>query len=128
MAGNVVNPDVLGGLEFATKLSGARLVAVLGHSACGAVKGAIAAAELGNLTQLLAKITPAIAATTYEGDRTANNPAFVDAVARTHVRLSVAAIRAQSPVLAALEAEKALKIVVGFHDLATGAVEFFDAV
>jgi len=124
VAGNILNPDVLGSLEFATKLSGAKVVLVLGHSACGAVKGAIAGAELGSLTQLLAKIHPAIEATSYSGDRTVANAAFVDLVARTNVRLTIGRIRQESPVIAELERSGALKIAGGFHDLATGAVEF----
>jgi len=124
VAGNILNPDVLGSLEFATRLSGAKVVLVLGHSACGAVKGAIAGAELGSLTQLLAKIRPAIAATVYDGDRTVANDAFVDLVARTNVLMTIARIREESAVIADLERSGAVKIAGGFHDLATGAVEF----
>jgi carbonic anhydrase len=124
VAGNVANPDVLGSIEFATQLSGAKLLVVLGHSACGAVKGAISGAELGNLTQLLARLRPAVEATAYDGDRTAGNLEFVDAVARKNVELTIAAIRRESSVVAGLESTGALMIVAGFHDLSTGAVEF----
>src|SRR5262245_27364995 len=96
IAGNVENPDVLGGMEFACKLSGAKVILVMGHTACGAVKGAIDNAELGNLTGLLAKIKPAVAATTYSGERTSKNYAFVDAVARKNVELTVGNIRKSS--------------------------------
>lgn len=124
VAGNVENPDMLGSMEFATKVSGAKVVMVLGHSACGAVKGAIAGAELGNLTQLLAKIRPAVAQTTYDGKRDADNSAFVDAVARASVDLTIDRIRAGSPVIAELEKSGAVKIVGCFYDLSSGAVEF----
>ena len=96
---------------------------MLGHSACGAVKGAIAEAELGNLTQLLAKIRPAVAQTTYNGKRTADNPEFVDAVARKSVQLTVDRIRKHSPVIAELEKSGSVKIVGFFYDLSTGGVE-----
>ena len=96
IAGNVENPDILGSMEFTTKLAGAKVILVMGHSACGAVAGAIANAKLGNLTQLLAKIQPAIKATTYSGDRSAGNAEFVDAVARKNVELTMANIRKHS--------------------------------
>ncbi len=124
LAGNVVDPAVLGGMEFACKLVGAKVVLVLGHTSCGAVAGAIAGAKLGNLTGLLAKIQPAIAPTKLAGDRGASNPAFVDAVARTHVGLTMAAIRKNSPVLAGLEKDGKVKIAGAMYDLGTGAVEF----
>jgi carbonic anhydrase len=124
VAGNVENADMLGSIEFATKLSGAKLVVVLGHSACGAVKGAIAGAELGNLTQLLAKIRPAVAQTTYAGKRTADNPEFVDAVGRKSVELTMGRLRKGSAVIAELEKSGAIKIVGCFFDLSTGIVEF----
>jgi carbonic anhydrase len=125
IAGNIENPDVLGSMEFTTKLAGAKVVLVMGHSACGAVAGAIADAKLGNLTQLLAKIRPAIKATKYTGDRTAGNAEFVDAVARTNVSLTMANIRKNSKVIADLEKAGAVKIAGAFYDLKTGAVEFF---
>src|SRR5262245_39347953 len=103
VAGSVESADMLGSIEFATKLSGAKVILVLGHSACGAVKGAIEQAELGNLTQLLAKISPAIAQTASSGKQTADNPEFVDAVARKSVELTIARLRKGSPVIADLE-------------------------
>ncbi len=125
IAGNIENPDILGGMEFATKLVGAKVVLVMGHSACGAVAGAIANAQLGNLTQLLAKIQPAIKATMYTGARTADNAAFVDAVARKNVELTMGNIRKNSKVIAELETAGAVKIAGAFYDVKTGAVEFF---
>jgi carbonic anhydrase len=124
VAGNIENSDILGSMEFACKLSGSKVVLVMGHTACGAIKGAIANAELGNLTGLLSKVKPAVEATTYTGDRSANNYAFVDAVARKNVELTVAGIRKNSPVLAEMETSGAIKIVGAMYNLATGAVEF----
>ena len=87
--------------------------------------GAIAGAKLGNLTQLLAKIQPAVKATTYSGDRSAGNPEFVDAVARKNVELTMASIRKHSEVIAELEKAGAVRIAGAFYDLKTGDVEFF---
>ena len=125
VAGNIENQDILGSMEFACKLSGAKVVVVMGHTACGAVKGAIANAELGNLTGLLAKFKPAIEKTNYAGDRSANNYAFIDAVARKNVEMTVANIRKDSPVLAQLETGGAIKIVGAMYNLETAALDFF---
>jgi len=125
IAGNVADVDVLGGMEFACKLAGAKVILVMGHTACGAVAGAIAGAELGNLTALLSKIKPAVAKTNFDGDRSASNPNFVDAVARTNVLLMMAAIRVDSPVLAEMEKQGSIKIVGSMYDLKSGSVEFF---
>ena len=124
VAGSVESADVLGSMEYATKIAGAKLIVVKGHSSCGAVQGAIADAKLGNLTQLLAKIRPAIAETEYHGTRTAENPEFVDAVARKSVELTVGRIRTGSPVIAELERSGAIKIVACFYNFSTGVVEF----
>ena len=126
VAGNVKNADILGSMEYACKLAGTKVVLVMGHTACGAIKGAIDNAELGNLTGLLAKIKPAIDATTYAGERSAKNYAFVDAVARKNVEMTVAGIRQDSSVLAELEAKGAVKMAGAMYNLETGAVEFFD--
>src|SRR3954453_14012202 len=125
LAGNVENPDILGSMEFACKVAGAKLVLVMGHTACGAIKGAIDDAQLGNLTGLLAKIKPAVQATSYSGERAARNYAFVDAVARKNVEMTVANIRKDSPVLAELETNGTIKIAGAMYNLETGAVEFF---
>ena len=127
VAGNVENPDILGSMEFACKLAGAKVVLVMGHTACGAIKGAIDNAELGNLTGLLAKIKPAVAATSYTGERTSKNDAFVDAVARKNVEITMTAIRKDSPVLAAMESGGAIKIAGAMYNLETGVVDFFAA-
>jgi carbonic anhydrase len=125
LAGNIENADILGSMEFACKLSGAKVVLVMGHTGCGAIKGAIDNAELGNLTGLLTRIRPAVEATRYTGQRTAKNYGFVDAVARTNVAMTVSNIRRDSPVLAELETKGAIKITGAMYNLATGAVEFF---
>ncbi|QBR02929.1 carbonic anhydrase family protein [Paraburkholderia pallida] len=125
VAGNVENNDILGSMEFACKLAGAKVIVVMGHTACGAIKGAIANVELGNLTGLLDRIKPAVQATTYEGDRSASNYAFVNAVARKNVEMTVANIRQNSPVLAELETQGTIKIVGAMYNLGTGALEFF---
>jgi len=125
VAGNIANDDILGSMEFACKLAGAKVVLVMGHTACGAIKGAIDNAQLGNLTGLLAKIRPAVEATQYTGERSATNYGFVDAVARKNVELTVIDIRRRSPVLAELETSGAVKIVGAMYGLDTGRVEFF---
>ena len=125
VAGNISNDDILGSMEFACKLAGAKVVLVMGHTACGAIKGAIDNAQLGNLTGLLGKIRPAVAATKYQGERSATNYGFLDAVARTNVELTMADIRRRSSVLADLEKSGAIKIVGAMYNLDTGAVGFF---
>jgi carbonic anhydrase len=124
VAGNIANDDLLGSLEFACAVAGAMVVLVMGHTACGAIKGAIDGAKLGNLTQLLDKIKPAVAATKYAGERTAKNYAFVDAVATTNVGLTIAEIRRRSEVLAGLEKEGKIKIAGSMYHLSGGRVEF----
>src|SRR5206468_10734986 len=110
VAGNVANDDILGSMEFACQLAGAKVILVMGHTACGAIKGAIDRAQLGNLTGLLTKIQPAVDATTYQGERSAKNYGFVDAVARKNVELTMAGIHSRSAVIAALETKGAVKI------------------
>lgn len=129
VAGNIVNDDILGSLEFACKLAGAKLVVVLGHTSCGAVKGACDQAELGNLTALLSKINPAVLAVTdpeNPEERTSKNAAFVDAVALENVRLTVQNVRTYSNVLRSMEKEGAIKIIGAMYDVATGEVRFLD--
>jgi carbonic anhydrase len=125
VAGNIANDDIIGSMEFACKLAGAKVVLVMGHTACGAVKGAIDNVQLGNLTGLLAKIRPAVSATEYQGERSAKDYGFVDAVARKNVELTMVDIRRRSAVLADLERSSAIKIVGAMYNLETGVVEFF---
>jgi carbonic anhydrase len=124
VAGNVANDDLLGSMEFACAAAGAKVILVMGHTACGAVKGAIDGVELGHLTGLLNKIKPAIAATTYSGERTSKNAAFVDEVAKTNVLQTIDNIRHQSSVLAGLERDGKIKFVGSMYHLVGGRVEF----
>lgn len=124
VAGNVVNDDMLGSMEFACAVSGAKIVLVLGHTACGAVKGAIDDVVLGNLTGLLARIKPAIPATKFDGEKSSKNALYVDAVARTNVVLALGEIRRRSPILEDLEKKGAIQITGAMYDLSTGMVEF----
>jgi carbonic anhydrase len=125
VAGNVASEDVLGSMEFACKIAGAKVIVVMGHTACGAVKGAIDNVQLGNLTGFLAKLRPALSATEYEGERSAQNYSFVDAVARKHVEMTLVDIRRRSAVLDELASAKAIRIVGAMYDLQTGVIEFF---
>ena len=125
IAGNIANDDLVGSLEFACALAGSKLVLVMGHTACGAIKGAIDNAKLGNLTGLLDKIKPAVTATQFSGERTSKNDAFVDAVAATNVRQTVEEIRRRSDVLAGMEKDGKIKIVGSMYHLAGGKVEFY---
>ena len=124
IAGNVVNDDLLGSMEFACAVSGAKAVVVFGHTACGAVKGAIDDVEMGNLTGLLARVKPAITATKFDGEKSSKNLAYVDAVARTNVAVAIDGIRRRSPILADLEKEGKIRIAGAMYDLTTGVVEF----
>jgi carbonic anhydrase len=124
VAGNIADEDILGSMEFACKVAGSKVVLVMGHTACGAIKGAIDGVQLGNLTALLAKIRPAVEATHYAGERSAKNYGFVDAVARTNVSLTTASIREKSPVLRDLESVGRIKIAGSMYNLETGSIEF----
>jgi carbonic anhydrase len=125
IAGNVADEDVLGSMEFACKVAGSKVVLVMGHTSCGAIKGVIDGVELGNLTALLSKIRPAVEATHYTGERSAKNYAFVDAVARENVLMTIANVRQRSPVLRELESSGGIKIAGSMYNLETGTVEFF---
>ena len=124
VAGNGVNDDMLGSMEFACGVSGAKLVLVLGHTSCGAVKGAIDDVVLGNLTGLLARIKPAIPVTKFDGEKSSKNASYVDAVARTNVVLGLGEIRRRSPILEDLEKNGKIKIAGAMYELSTGRVEF----
>lgn len=127
VAGNVVDDDVLGSLEFATELAGVPAVVVLGHTACGAVKGACDGAELGHLTGLLARITPAIEEVT-GGDPTpgSDDAALVDRVVEANVRRTVTGLTEDSPVLAARVDAGTLVVAGAVYDLASGVVRWLD--
>ena len=125
VAGNIANDDIIGSMEFACKVAGAKVVLVMGHTSCGAIKGAIDKVQLGKLTGLLDKIRPAVEATRYQGDRSAKNYGFVDAVARKNVELTMADIHRRSAILAALESSGAVKIAGAMYNIETGVIEFF---
>ncbi|MBS0578170.1 MAG: carbonic anhydrase [Proteobacteria bacterium] len=124
IAGNVVNDDLLGSLEFACAAAGSKVILVMGHTSCGAIKGAIDDVQLGHLTGLLEKIKPAVGATTFDGERSSKNAEFVDAVAATNVRRTVSAIRSQSAVLAKLEQSGKIRIAGSMYHLVGGRVDF----
>ena len=128
IAGNFVNEDILGSMEFASKLAGTKLIVVLGHTSCGAVKGACDHARLGNLSALIQKIEPAVAAVSSpeEADlRTSANLDFVNAVAKKNVEMTIDNIRNQSEVLKELEDMGDIKIIGAMYDIATGTVTFY---
>lgn len=127
IAGNFVNEDILGSMEFACKLAGTKVIVVLGHTACGAVKGACDHARLGNLTALINKIEPAVEAVTEPTDeslRNSKNIDFVNNVAVKNVEMTIENIRKQSPVLAEQESNGEIKIVGGMYDINNGKVTF----
>ena len=128
VAGNIVNPDILGSMEYACKVSGSKLVVVMGHGNCGAVTSAINNVELGNITELLGKIKPAVnqSKINFKGEATASNPEFVELVCHTNVSLMVNEIRKNSPILKEMEDNGEIRIVGAMYDLETGKVEFFE--
>lgn len=126
VAGNFVNEDLLGSLEYSCKVAGAKLIVVLGHGSCGAIKAAIDTVKMGNITAMLTKIQPAVAeAQNFAGEKTSNNYVFVNYVARKNVLHTTETIRIQSPILKEMEEMGEIKIVGAFYDLKSGEVAFF---
>ncbi len=129
VAGNFVNTDLLGSMEFATAAAGAKLVVILGHKACGAVKGAIDNVELGNITAMLTNIKPAVTAITEPTEmesRTSKNEDFVEAVSNKNVQLNIQKTLDQSPLLKEMKEKGQIKIIGATYDLETGIVSFFE--
>ena len=129
IAGNFVNTDILGSMEFACKLAGTRLIVVLGHTSCGAVKGACDDAKLGNLTSMLAKIKPAVDSTTLPSDiniRNSSNISFVNDVAVKNVELNIQNILNSSEVISEMVNNGEVKIIGAMYDVSSGAVNFFE--
>lgn len=127
IAGNIVNTDILGSMEFATKVAGSKIIVVLGHSKCGAVKGACDHVEMGNLTELLAKIQPAIyEEKTIQENRNSSNSLFVENVAAINVKRTVNSIIQRSSIIKEMIDNKQIGIVGGMHNLDTGEVEFYE--
>ena len=129
VAGNVINEDILGSLEYACKVSGSKLILVLGHEYCGAIKSAIDNAELGNIITLLKKIHPAIetAQKSFTGEISSKNPLFVESVCEHNVFHAIHEIRQKSPILREMEEKQEIKIVGGIYDMETGHVEFLQS-
>ena len=126
IAGNFVNTDIIGSLEFATKIVGARAIVVLGHTECGAIKGSIDQVKLGNLTKMLENFTPAIEASkSVAGERSSKNAKLVQAVADANAKLAAKMLMDRSEVLRELVDNKQLVIAAAMHDVATGKVTFF---
>ena len=127
IAGNIINEDILGGMEFGVKLAGAKLIAVIGHDECGAIKGAVDNAQLGNLTTLLSKIRPAIEAIPASVQpRNSKNKTYVEMVAKENVLLAMRQIRERSPVLREMIDSGQIRVVGGMFDLETGKVTFYE--
>lgn len=127
VAGNVLNDDILGSMEFATKVVGAKVIAVIGHTSCGAVKGAIDKVKLGSLTGLVNKIHPATGSVPHDvTPRASSNAVFVDDVARENVKMVMAQIQKRSPIIRDLLGHGQVKLVGGMYDLNSGRVEFFE--
>lgn len=125
IAGNIINEDILGSMEFACKVAGAKIIVVLGHSKCGAIKGACDHVEMGNLTVLLSKIRPAIdAENTILENRKSTNELFVDKVTLINVKRSMSGIVERSPILKEMAERNEIKIIGGMHDLISGEVTF----
>lgn len=127
IAGNILNEDILGSMEFGCKVAGSKIIVVLGHTQCGAVKGACDHVEMGNLTALLSKIQPAVYdEQSIKDNRTSSNTEFVEKVTGINVRRVMRDIRERSPILNKMVENGQIGIVGGVHDIATGEVHFFN--
>ncbi|HTB31856.1 MAG TPA: carbonic anhydrase family protein [Bacteroidia bacterium] len=127
IAGNILNDDILGSMEFACKIAGSKLIVVLGHTKCGAIEGACDNIELGHITTLLNKIKPAIAIETEtKSERNSHNKAFVGNVTKYNVTLTVQQVKEQSPILREMEQSGIIKIIGGVYDLDSGKVTFYE--
>ena len=129
IAGNVVNTDIIGSLEFACKIAGSKLIVVLGHTSCGAIKGACDHVEMGSLTELLSKIQPAVyeeTKTVDAGKRNSRNPSFVENVTNLNIKRSVRSIVNRSYILEQMIEKGEIAIIGAKHHLDTGLVDFFD--
>ena len=124
VAGNVANSDLIGSLEYACAAAGTKVIVVMGHTGCGAIKGAIDNVQLGSLTGLLAKIRPAVSATNYSGERSSKNDDFVNAVSKTNIQQTISEIRKGSELLTSMEKDGQIKIVSAMYYLNGGKVEF----
>lgn len=126
VAGNVINDDILGSMEFACEIAGSKLIVVLGHTSCGAIKGACEHVKMAHLTQLLNKVTPAIEQASDNTIADANNPEFINKVAEINVLNSINIILKESEVLKQLVEQNKIKIIGGLYDISTGSVSFLE--
>lgn len=127
IAGNILNEDILGSMEFGCKVAGSKIIVVLGHTKCGAVKGACDHIEMGNLTSLLSKIRPAVDdELTVKSDRNSSNPEFVEKVSEINVKRTVKSIMERSPILKEMIESGEIGIVGATHDITTGDVKFYE--
>jgi len=127
VAGNFINEDILGGMEYACKVSGSKIILVLGHEHCGAVKAAIEDVKMGNITAMLSKIGPAIKLTSeYHGEKSSKNPKYVQIVVDQNVHNTINDIRQKSPVLKEMEDAAEIRIMGAIYSLSTGKVEFWN--
>lgn len=126
IAGNIVNEDILGSMEFACKVAGSKLIVVLGHTRCGAIKGACDDVQLGNLTALINKIKPSVEGVSYDGAKDSGNIEFVDMVAEKNVHHAIDEILDRSSILKEMIQNGEIGIVGGMYDVETGSVEFYD--
>ncbi len=126
VAGNFVNEDILGSMEFACKVSGSKLILVMGHEHCGAVKAAVDNVKLGNITPMLQKIRPAVESVVYDGERNAKNEEFVHMVCENNVRNTIAQIRINSPILKEMEDKGEIKIAGAVYDMDNGKVDWLE--
>lgn len=125
VAGNIVNEDILGSMEFGCKVSGAHLIVVLGHEGCGAVKAAIDHVKLGNITALVSRIEPAVAASSdFAGEKTSKNDSFVEFVTRNNILHAIETIKEKSPILKEQADKGEIKIVGAYYNLKSGTVTF----
>jgi len=127
IAGNIINEDILGSMEFGCKVAGSKIIVVLGHTKCGAVKGACDHVEMGNLTALLSKLQPAVYdEKTVTENRTSSNEEFVEKVSTINVKRTVHAIMERSPILKEMIEKGECGIIGGNHNISTGEVSFYD--
>ena len=125
VAGNIVNTDIIGSLEYSTKVAGAKAIVILGHNSCGAIKSAVDNVKLGNITALLKNFQPALATLTKaDGHRNSHNDALVQKVAEANARLTAANVLKRSPIIKAMVDAKQLRIAAAMHDIKTGTVSW----
>jgi carbonic anhydrase len=126
IAGNILNDDILGSMEFACKIAGSKLIVVLGHTKCGAIEGACDNIKLGHITTLLNKVKPAIEIEKETAtERNSKNKKFVEKVTVNNVTLTVQQVKEQSPILNEMEQLGTIKIIGGLYDLDSGKVTFY---